>query len=361
MSGRRRFLVAAGTTMLGSPAVTADRVAIGEHDRHGTTIGFIGDTMLGRGVDERYGRSGADPAAVWGDLRSRLRSLDGVCCNLECCLSTRGDRYPDRTYYFRADPEWAVPALEAGNVRFASLANNHMLDFGPTALMDTLDVLDDGGITHAGAGERPDDARAPSIVSIGDLDVAVVSFSDQSAEYAATEDRAGTAYVECDSTNPETRQIVTTALERASARDPDLLVASLHWGPNWVEVPDETYREFGRWLIEEGVAIVHGHSAHVVQGIEPYEGGVILHDTGDFVDDYTVKEELWNDRSFLFEVEIDDGDPTAVRLVPVVIDDEAVRRADPWEAAWLRKTIAERSAPFDPSFEYDDQEVIVPL
>ena len=368
---RRRFLaLAAGATasLAGCAVPRTDPTARGrsaaEYERardHDVTVGFVGDAMLGRNLDERYGRDDVDPAAVWAGLRPRLESLDTVCCNLECCLSTRGERFPDRTFYFRADPSWAVPALEAGNVGFASLANNHMLDYGPTALGDTLAALDDGDVAHAGAGETPSEAYAPATFSVGDLEVAVVSFADHYAEYGVTDDRAGTAYLECDPENDETRRLVEVALERARASDPDLLVASLHWGPNWVEYPAETYVEFGHWLVDRGVDIVHGHSAHVPQGVERYGDGLVLHDTGDIVDDYAVKDDLRNDRSVLFEVGIDDGALAELRLVPVVIDEYAVTPAVGEAAAWIRDAMRDRSAPFGTSYETDGNELVLSL
>ncbi|SEQ81532.1 CapA family protein [Natrinema salaciae] len=363
MSGtRRRFLAATGAAVLGGcTAPAADRVAFEDHERSGTTIGFVGDAMLGRNLDDRYGRAGVDPATVWGDLRPRLQSLDGVCCNLECCLSTRGERFPDRTYYFRADPEWAVPALDAGNVRFASLANNHAMDYGRDALRDTLDALAAGEIELAGAGETPAAAYAPATFSVGDVDVAVVSFADHYAVYGATDDRPGTAYVETDPDDSETRRLVGNAIERATATDPDLLVASVHWGPNWVEHPDDDLVAFGHWLVDQGVDLVHGHSAHVVQGIERYGDGVVLHDTGDIVDDYVIKDDLRNDRSFLFEVGVDGGTLEELRLVPVVIADEAVSRAGESEAAWLRETMRDRSAPFGTAYERDGDDLVLSL
>ena len=115
---RRTFLAAAGAVAVAGcavpgadPTVTDDRDSTADRGegRAETTIGFAGDTMLGRELNRKYGRSDVDPATIWGDLRPRLESLDGVCCNLECCLSTRGEPVPGRSYHFRGDPEWRSP------------------------------------------------------------------------------------------------------------------------------------------------------------------------------------------------------------------------------------------------------------
>jgi poly-gamma-glutamate synthesis protein (capsule biosynthesis protein) len=125
------------------------------------TLGLTGDVMLGRKVDERQRRRAVE--AVWDDLLERLRALDRLVINLECCLSIRGDPWTrtNRRFHCRADPDWAIPALK-----------------------------------RAGA------------------DVAVVSFTDNTREYAADEDSPGTAWIEIDHNKPKTRERVREALSR---------------------------------------------------------------------------------------------------------------------------------------------------
>jgi poly-gamma-glutamate synthesis protein (capsule biosynthesis protein) len=314
-------------------------------------LGLTGDVMLGRKVDERQRRRSVE--AVWDDVLGRLRDLDGLFVNLECCLSTRGRpwRRTNRPFHFRADPDWAVPALEVAGVDFASLANNHVLDFEERALFDTLDNLDEAGIERAGAGRDEREALEPAVVEVGDLRIAVIALTDNTPEYAAGPDSPGTARVEIDVDDPETRETVDRALELAGRNEPDLLVASLHWGPNMVVDPPDAFQEFARWLIDRGVDLIHGHSAHVFQGVELYEERPILYDCGDFVDDYRVDRELRNDRSFLFELGISDGAIEELRLVPVEIDDCAVHLASPRTAEWSRERMRERSEPFGTEFE----------
>ncbi|MFB6154409.1 MAG: CapA family protein [Haloferacaceae archaeon] len=325
-------------------------------------LGFVGDVMLGRLVDENQRRRAV--TAVWGDALDRLQSLDGLFVNLECCLSNRGEPWTRtyRPFLFRASPNWAVPALTSAGVDWATLANNHVLDFGETALRDTLDALDDAGVARSGAGRTRGEAWDPAVVDAGDLRVALVSFTDNTPEYAAGADEPGTACADVDVEDRETRRRVERALASARASDPDLLVASLHWGPNMVTSPPPRFERFAHWLVEDGgVDLVHGHSAHVFQGVEVHEGVPILYDAGDFVDDYAVDAELRNDRSFLFEVVVD-AESTAidrVRLVPTEIADCRVHRAAPSTAEWSRETVRERSAAYDTDFERDGDALVV--
>ena len=336
------------------------------------SIGLTGDVMFGRKVDERQRRR--DATAVWGNLHDRLRSLDGLFVNLECCLSTRGEPYTDtyHPFHFRADPDWAIPALETAGVDWASLANNHVLDYGEVAMLDTLDALDSAGIARSGAGRDAAEAFAPAAVSVGGgddpgvdtLDVAVVSLTDNVREWAAGPETPGVAHVRIDRDDPTVRETVLSAVDDARALDPDLLVASLHWGPNMTAGPDEARRAFGRWLVSEGVDVVHGHSAHVFHAVEVVEGeagddggnGLILYDTGDFVDDYAVDDDLRNDRGFLFVLEVaDDGVIERLRLEPTEIYDYSVHRVDERDADWWHATMRERTERFDLGTEYETE------
>ena len=327
-------------------------------------IGFTGDVMFGRLVNSRQQRRPVE--AVWGDLLDRLRSLDGLFINLECCLSTRGTPWKrtHRPFHFRADPDWAIPALERAGVDCCALANNHVLDFEVPALCETLDALDDAGIARAGAGRTLEEALEPALVSVGNLEIAFVSFTDNTPEYAADVDSPGTAHIEIDVEDDRTRARVTETLERTRSgeRDPDLVVASLHWGPNMVERPPDSFRAFGRWLVERGVDVIHGHSAHVFQGLEVIDGTPICYDTGDFVDDYVVDRDLRNDRSFLFELSVTtDGVPTELRLVPIEIQDCTVREASRPALEWSHGRMRTLSQEFGTTFEREGDELVCPL
>jgi poly-gamma-glutamate synthesis protein (capsule biosynthesis protein) len=312
-------------------------------------VGFVGDVMLGRRVNDRW--AGREPSGVWGSTLDRLCALDGLVANLECCVSERGERWPEKTYHFRADPAVAVPALEAADTSVVSLANNHVLDFRAPALQDTRSHLADAGIAHVGAGTDRDTALDPAVVDAGGLIVATVAFTDRRESFAATETEPGTAYASLKTSDLSTRALVGAALDRAGTHDPDLLVASLHWGPNWETSPDDDQQAFARWLIDRGVDVVHGHSAHVLQGVETYRGRPILYDCGDFVDDYSRKDGFHNKHSALFEMDVTDGRLDGIRIVPIRIENEAATLANGEAAAWVREAVRERSEQFGTTVE----------
>jgi poly-gamma-glutamate capsule biosynthesis protein CapA/YwtB (metallophosphatase superfamily) len=249
--------------------------------------------MLGRGVAKTL--ESVPPAELWSEeLRALVaQECDLVVANLECCLSDRGRRtrlIRGKPFFFRGPPK-ATRALDAMRVRAVSAANNHALDYGPEALEDTLAHLDAAGIAHAGAGRGPDQARRAASVD----GVTVVAVTDHPAEYAADEETWGAAWA------PLFRELpgwVADELARARAAG-EVVIAFPHWGPNMTVAPSPWQRARAVELLEAGADLVAGHSAHVFHGIERAEGGPVLYDLGDALDDYAVDDDLRNDLGLL--------------------------------------------------------------
>jgi poly-gamma-glutamate synthesis protein (capsule biosynthesis protein) len=329
-------------------------------------LGFTGDVMLGRQVDDAYRTGQRPPAALWGNLQSDLRRLDGLFINLECCLSTEGKPWPGRRFHFRADPDWSTDALRAATVDCCTLANNHAMDFGADALGETLSELSAADIETVGAGRSPEAARRPAAVDCRGLTVAMIGFTDNVPDYAATDHRPGTAHIEFDPDDAESMAVLAEAVAEAKQFAPDLLVASLHWGPNNRTQPLDSHQAVARKLADWGVDLIHGHSAHLFQGIEVLDHGasptLVCYDMGDFVDDYAVDPTHRNDRSFLFELVVGaNGNLLELVLHPTEIESRAVYHASKRGAAWCRQTMQERSEPFDTEFNRAGKGLVLPL
>jgi poly-gamma-glutamate capsule biosynthesis protein CapA/YwtB (metallophosphatase superfamily) len=283
------------------------------------TLALTGDVMLGRKVAEaldRYMRS-EEP---WGDVMPLLDAADLRIINLECAV-TDNERPWTRTpkvFHFRAQPS-AIETLRTARIDACSLANNHTLDFEEQGLLDTLEHLDAAGIRHAGAGRNREEAADPAILAVPadrTRRVALLAFTDNEPPFAAGTDRPGTNYLPVSSKSDVLRR-VEVAVSTVRELGADTVIFSNHWGPNMVQRPRELFRRFARAVIDRGVDVYYGHSAHVFQGVEIYRGKPILYDTGDFIDDYAVDPELRNDWSFLFRVSVEEGTLERLDLTPV--------------------------------------------
>jgi poly-gamma-glutamate capsule biosynthesis protein CapA/YwtB (metallophosphatase superfamily) len=285
--------------------------------------------MLGRGVGERLA---ADPghALLAGDVAEIARAADHFVLNLECCISSRGERVPEpgKPFFFRAPPVAAERLAELG-VTCVTLANNHALDYGPVALRDTLARLREVGVAAVGAGLDVEAARAPVVLG----GVRLVAVTDHPSTYAAGVDRPGVAYADLSRGMP-------SWLGGAVRPDGDLVLVSPHWGPNMRAAPVPHVRRAATALEAAGATLVAGHSAHIPQGVS----GRTLFDLGDFVDDYAVDARLRNDLGLLWLVTLDAGGPTRIEGVPLRLRFARTERASDVEATLLLALLEERCA-----------------
>ena len=275
------------------------------------TIALAGDTMLGRGVAQVLA---ADPAArlVSAEVAAHIASADAFVVNLECCISDRGRRFPDpdKPFFFRA-PAVAGQRLAELGIVAVTLANNHALDYGVDALLDTLAHLERAGITAVGAGLNESLARTPRVIRCGELRLRLVAFSDHPAAYAAGPNRPGIALADLERGLPDW----VRAAVRPGA-DSDAVIVTPHWGPNMTAEPIPRVRAAADALLAAGATLVAGHSAHVFHGVNRR----VLFDLGDFLDDYAVNPELRNDFGLLWLVELDADGPRRIQAVPLMLD-----------------------------------------
>lgn len=279
-------------------------------------LGLGGDLMVGRLVNEELCRRAF---SIWGDLHPILSQTDFNIANLETPF-TRSNRIVPKTFNFKADPMVAA-SLSNGPIHAVNLANNHILDYSSEGLLETIETLDRFHIKHVGAGIDEIQAQSPAILEKKGLRIGVLGCTDNEPSWQAGEHRPGTFYVSVGDLASLQKQI------QALRRQVDLVILSIHWGPNMRKRPLESHRSFARALIDFGVDLIHGHSAHVFQGIEIYRNRVILYDTGDLIDDYAIDPILRNDRSFFFLIEANKKGIHQVRVIPYVISDFQVHIA----------------------------------
>ncbi len=282
------------------------------------TMVFTGDVMLGRLVNQAIHIKGFE--YPWGDTLPIIKDADLSLINLECVIAKSGERW-DKTpkvFFFRADPV-AINVLKVAGIDYVTLANNHALDFQEAALLETLERLDRNNIAHAGAGRNINEASRPALLEAKGIKVGVVAFTDNEPDFSATESSPGTNYIPI-TTDEKIFSRVRSAI--ASARDTgaNIVVFSIHWGPNMRQFPPYYFKEFAHAVMDAGADIFHGHSAHIFQGIEIYKGKPIMYDTGDFIDDYYVGPEK-NDQQLLYLITANASGVKSFELLPVLISE----------------------------------------
>jgi poly-gamma-glutamate capsule biosynthesis protein CapA/YwtB (metallophosphatase superfamily) len=340
-------------------------------DATSVTLFLSGDVMTGRGIDQILPHPGdprlfesymtsaidyvglaerengpisrpVDFAYVWGDALAALERQAPALrlINLETAITTSDDAQPKGINY-RMHPA-NLPVLSVADVDGCVLANNHVLDWGPRGLHETLDTLTRASIPYVGAGRHRAEAAAPLTLSVPGGRVHLLALGAPSSgvpeAWAATGDRPGVNFL------PE---LTADAVEAIAADLPqqrapgDVVVVSLHWGGNWgYEIPADQ-RAFAQRLIDQaGVDIVWGHSSHHPRGIEVYRGKLILYGCGDLINDYegiTGYEVFRDDLALMYfpTLSLADGSLERLILVPLQRRQLRLNRASHADAQWL--------------------------
>ncbi len=154
------------------------------------------------------------------------------------------------------------------------------------------------------------------------LRIGFLSASDHPSDWSSVPSFHLLGHNDLPSLYAQLEPLISTARSNA-----DFVIFSVHWGPNYQWIPEKNIQELGRWMINEGVDVIHGHSSHHIQGIEIVQrknstNGLILYGCGDFVDDYAVDEQYRNDLGALFQLHLivspasleEDGKSKFIRL-----------------------------------------------
>ncbi|HPM22592.1 MAG TPA: CapA family protein [Phycisphaerae bacterium] len=150
-----------------------------------------------------------------------------------------------------------------------ALANNHIMDFGPAGLAETLSALLAAGIHAVGAGDTLDVARQPLFLDDAGTRVAILACCEAQFGVAVAAQPGVAAF----------GPWVYAAI-RACAAQADAVIVSVHAGAEVSPWPAPAIQDLYRSWIDAGAAVVHGHHPHVPQGLEEYHDGLIFYGLG---------------------------------------------------------------------------------
>ncbi len=301
-----------------------------------------GDILLSRTPGKRAGENGYQ--YLFSRVKKAVSEADVAFANLESPASYLGEPYPGKpeNVTFRSDPA-SLFGLKWAGFDVVSLANNHMNDYGPRALRETLDYLDLLEIARCGSGSSAGEARSPAIVVKNGVKLAFLAYAEPIWSVIEADDILNpriltriekrlhgispVAQVVADPDNPGTgpegvalarlESIVEDIRSVRGVYKPDYILVSVHWGEEHQHYPQKWQKILGRAIIDAGATAVLGHHPHVLQGIELYHGGAILYSMGNFV--FDMRAEATYESAF-FELLLAGGMLESLRITPVVIE-----------------------------------------
>lgn len=298
----RSFSIVLAVSLLCFPCGSSKAEGVEE-----SVILFTGDILLDRGVHETISHKGGVDRLFSSGVDSLFRSAQVVVGNLEC-PATKIKAPVFKRFVFRGEPEW-LPALKRHGFTHLNLANNHSIDQGREALVDTKQNVAKAGMIPIGAGTTMREACQPVLLTRQPRNVWLIASLRLALEnYAYLPDKP------CVSQEP-----MDTLLGRVSQlrqRDPSaVIVVSLHWGGEHTLLPVPRQRLDAHRLIDAGADVLVCHHTHTLQTVEDYRGHKIYYSIGNFIFD---QQRPINSKACVVRLQVE-RKQVRVETIPIVI------------------------------------------
>ena len=245
------------------------------------TLAFAGDIGFAEGYAtlNKYRSMGNDIGKNFDpEIIDTMRGVDIMMVNNEFPYSYRGSPTPNKTYTFRADPA-DVKIMNDLGVDIVSLANNHAYDYGPDALIDSIDTLNDARIPFVGAGKNIEEARKPAYFHVNGHIISYVS-ATQIERYGnpdtkeATEDSPGVLRT------LDPKSFIPTIEE--AVENSDFTIVYVHWGSESTDLVEDSQRQLAKAYVDAGADLIIGDHSHCLQGIDYVDGVPVFFSLGNF-------------------------------------------------------------------------------
>ena len=294
------------------------RTARGSLEQRPVRVLLAGDVMLGRGMAALVAR---DPETVLSGVRHLVAGADVAAANLESPLTRRPHTSPN-VNALEADPA-AAGAVALGGFDVLSIANNHAGDAGPESVVDTLEAVEEAGMSVVGGGRDLDRARSAVLVESGGLRIAFLAFDATRGGTAAGPDSPGVMHWD--------EQRARDAVAEARG-DADLVIVGLHGGIEYLADTDPGQLRLAERLASWGGDIVWGHGPHVLQPVSVIDrvgGGstVVATSLGNLLFD---QRRTGTTRGGVLEILADRGGAFAYRL-GITRNDQGRVHLDHWD------------------------------
>lgn len=239
-----------------------------------TKLVFTGDVLLTGYLLTQYDTKGIQ-GILAPDIVEEMNQADLTMVNEEFPFSNRGTAAEDKQFTFRIDPK-RVNVLKDLGIDIVALANNHVLDYGQDALVDTFETLENAQIQYVGAGNNHEEAKQRREFELNGMNIGILAASRVIPVPNWAAGSSPGVFTTYDPTN--------LIAEIKSAKETcDVVIIYVHWGIERDEYPQDYQRELAKKYIDAGADIVIGAHPHVLQGIEYYNEKPIFYSLGNFI------------------------------------------------------------------------------
>ena len=256
-------------------------------------ISIAGDCTLGSflGAEddfEYYWQFGAD--YFFKNVKPIFAADDITFVNLEGPLTNHPQEVLDKQFPIRGEPKY-VEILKAGSVEICNLSNNHIYDCGEIGFKDTIEVLKANGIKFCGE-------NFSDVIDVRGMKIGFLGYQGWYDD-------------------PELREQIAADIQRLRGKEgTEVIIVEFHWGVEKDYIGLEDQRTLARFTVDSGADVVVGSHAHVVQGIELYNGKPIAYGLANFC--FGANTNPSDKDTFIFQLTLDKKDGK-INIMPKVI------------------------------------------
>lgn len=254
-----------------------------------------------------------DFAPTLAGIAPVVSAADLALCHLETPVAEPGQPYAG--YPSFAGPPQIVDALAGVGFDACSVASNHSFDQGVDGLARTTAALSSAGITPYGAplGDRPPN---PVIFDVGDVRVGLLSYTYAMNGGIPSDGEGAVELIDPDD--------VLADAAAARAAGAAIVVASLHWGDEYVHEINSTQADLAPALLASpDIDLLIGHHAHVVQPFEQLDGEWVAYGVGNMLAAHSTEVPANREgvlASFTFAEEGDGWQVVEAGYLPIYVD-----------------------------------------
>ncbi|MEK4424556.1 CapA family protein [Solibacillus sp. FSL K6-1523] len=196
-----------------------------------------------------------DYSSSFAAVTPLMQSYDYLIANQES--PPVGNKYALSGYPQFSSPPHIIRDIQNAGVDMVNLANNHTVDKGEGGVRTIFENLATYNMPYVGAYKSKEDVSKPRILEFGSLKIGVLGYTyGTNGLYLPKGSPFIVNYIQHEK---------MTADIRALRELVDVVVVSMHWGPEYTVAESDVQRHHAKVLNAAGADIIFGSHPHVLQ------------------------------------------------------------------------------------------------
>lgn len=293
-------------------------------------INILGDIVLTKGNAEIVKKG--QPSKLFHDVLEVLKEADLNIANFEAPVASIQHKPISKTGPALKNNESLVNVLQMSNFRALGLANNHILDYGEEALMQTIDLLQTKEIITFGAGKNASEASKAAFFNINGKIVGFLAFAEHEFSIAG-ESSAGASHFDL----LDSFKVIENAKNAC-----DYLIVLFHGGIEYYRYPSPMLQRKCRKMAESGANLVLCQHSHCIGAQEKHKDATIIYGQGNAVFGYKPDFEMWN-RGMIVQIDFTNAEPQINYFFAEALPSGGIKRCSTEDEAKLMNEFLTRS------------------